>query len=56
MTAAEFSLLAVSVSFVTLVVWVYWPSRRKRLESYGEMPLDKKQSPPGAGNRKEDRA
>ncbi len=40
MTGAEFSLLAVTVSFLALVCWVYWPSQRNRLESYGSMPLD----------------
>jgi cbb3-type cytochrome oxidase subunit 3 len=40
MTAIEFSLLAVTVSFTGLVVWVYWPSRRTEIESYGSIPLD----------------
>ncbi|MEQ8861029.1 MAG: cbb3-type cytochrome c oxidase subunit 3 [Pseudomonadales bacterium] len=40
MSAAEFSLLAVTVSFLGLVVWVYWPGRRGRLESYGRMPME----------------
>lgn len=38
MSGAEISLLAVTVGFVGLVVWVYWPSRRNRLESYGDIP------------------
>jgi len=38
--AALISLLAVTVGFVSLVVWVYWPSRRGRLESYGRIPLE----------------
>ena len=40
MTAAEFSLLAVSFGFVALVLWVYAPRRRKRLESYAAIPLE----------------
>lgn len=40
MTAAEFSVLAVTIGFIALVVWVYSPGRRKRLESYGSMPLE----------------
>jgi cbb3-type cytochrome oxidase subunit 3 len=40
MTPTEFSLLAVTVSFTGLVLWVYWPGRRERLESYGAIPLD----------------
>jgi len=52
MTAAEFSLLAVSVSFIGLVLWVYWPSRRAQLNSYGAMPLEDEQTDEG---RTEDR-
>jgi len=40
MTAAEFSLVAVTIAFIGLVLWVYSPSRRGRIESYGSMPLD----------------
>lgn len=40
MTATLFSLLAVTVAFAALVLWVYWPSRRARLESLGQIPLD----------------
>jgi cbb3-type cytochrome oxidase subunit 3 len=40
MSAAEFSLIAVTVSFLGLVAWVYWPSHRSRLEAHGAMPLD----------------
>jgi len=40
MSATEFSLLAVTISFTSLVLWVYWPGRRERLESYGAIPLD----------------
>lgn len=40
MSPTEFSLIAVTVSFFGLLVWVYSPRRRERLESYGAMPLD----------------
>lgn len=40
MSATEFSLLAVTLGFLALLVWVYSPSRKNRLESYGGMPLD----------------
>ena len=26
--------------FALLVAWVYWPSRRNKLEALGEIPLD----------------
>ena len=26
--------------FLGIVVWVMWPKRKKRLESYGRIPLD----------------
>lgn len=25
--------------FLGIVAWVYWPSQKKRLESYGRIPL-----------------
>ncbi|MAT84777.1 MAG: hypothetical protein CMD39_10870 [Gammaproteobacteria bacterium] len=40
MSPTEFSLVAVTVSFFGLLVWVYSPRRRERLESYGAMPLE----------------
>jgi len=40
MSATLFSLLAVTVGFIALVAWVYWPSRRARLESLGQIPLE----------------
>ncbi len=40
MTATLFSLIAVTVGFLALVAWVYWPSRRSRLEAFGRIPLD----------------
>jgi cbb3-type cytochrome oxidase subunit 3 len=39
-TPIEFSLVAVTVSFTGMVIWVYWPSRKAELESHGAMPLD----------------
>ena len=39
MTATLLSLIAVTVGFTALVAWVYWPSRRSRLESLGQIPL-----------------
>jgi cbb3-type cytochrome oxidase subunit 3 len=44
MTATLFSLIAVTVGFVALVAWVYWPSRRSKLESLGQIPLDAESS------------
>jgi cbb3-type cytochrome oxidase subunit 3 len=41
MTATLFSLIAVTVGFVA---WVYWPSRRSKLESLGQIPLDAESS------------
>jgi cbb3-type cytochrome oxidase subunit 3 len=40
MNATIISLLAVTFSFAGLVLWVYWPSRKKELESLGRIPLD----------------
>jgi cbb3-type cytochrome oxidase subunit 3 len=40
MNATIFSLLAVTFGFAGLVLWVYWPSRKKELESLGRIPLD----------------
>ena len=40
MSPTEFYLIAVTVSFFGLLVWVYSPRRRDRLESYGAMPLE----------------
>ena len=40
MSGAEISLIAVTAGFILLLVWVYAPSRKRRLESYGAMPLD----------------
>ena len=47
MTWAEISQIAASLwvvwlmaLFIGMVVWVFWPSRKRRLESYGNIPLD----------------
>jgi cbb3-type cytochrome oxidase subunit 3 len=48
MSPPEISLLAVTIAFTGLVIWVYWPSHRQRLESFGSMPLDDDDSPEGS--------
>ncbi len=40
MSATIFSLVAVTIGFGLLVAWVYWPSRRQKLEELGRIPLD----------------
>jgi cbb3-type cytochrome oxidase subunit 3 len=40
MTATLFSLIAVTIGFTALLAWVYWPSRRNRLEALGQIPLE----------------
>lgn len=55
MSGAEFSLLAVTFSFAALVIWVYSPGRRKRLESYGAIPLgDDHSTGSSTSNREQD--
>ena len=34
------ALLIVVLGFTLLVAWVYWPSNRERLESYGSEIID----------------
>jgi cbb3-type cytochrome oxidase subunit 3 len=34
------SLLAFTVGFLGLVIWAYSPSRKRRLQKYGSIPLD----------------
>jgi cbb3-type cytochrome oxidase subunit 3 len=46
MIAGIISLLAVTVGFAALVLWVYWPGRRDRLESLGRIPLDGQEDRP----------
>lgn len=40
MSATLISLLAVTIGFGGLVLWVYWPSHKEELESLGSMPLE----------------
>lgn len=40
MNATMFSLLAVTVGFTALVLWVYWPSHKSRLEELGRIPFE----------------
>ena len=40
MTWKIFSLLTVTVAFLGLVVWVYLPRNKERLNSYGSIPLE----------------
>lgn len=44
MSGAEISLIAVTAGFILLLAYVYSPSRKRRLESYGAMPLEKRAS------------
>ena len=48
----SFWLLWLVLLFLGIVAWVYWPSRKKRLESYGRIPFqddDDHDEPPGRG-------
>ena len=38
--ATLFSLISVTIGFTALLLWVYWPSRRERLEALAEIPFD----------------
>ena len=40
MTATIISLLAVTIGFTGLVVWVYWPSHKEDIESHGRIVFD----------------
>jgi cbb3-type cytochrome oxidase subunit 3 len=40
MTAILFSLVAVTIGFTALVLWVYWPSRKAHFERLAAMALD----------------
>jgi hypothetical protein len=40
MTSTLFSLLTITLGFSALILWVFWPSRRKHLESLGQIPLE----------------
>ncbi len=39
MTATIISLLAVTLAFSGLLLWVFWPSRRQHLEDQGRIPF-----------------
>ena len=39
MTGSILSLLAVTIAFCALVAWVFWPSRRKEIETHGQIPF-----------------
>ncbi|MCB1686519.1 MAG: cbb3-type cytochrome c oxidase subunit 3 [Pseudomonadales bacterium] len=54
MSATLFSLLAVTIGFSALVVWVYWPSNRQKLESYGSIPLDLEEAQDGGTSAGQD--
>ena len=40
MTPTLLSLLAITFAFSTLILWVFWPSRREHLEALGQIPLE----------------
>ena len=40
MTFGAFATLLVAIAFLWLLVRVFSPSRRKRYQSYGQIPLD----------------
>lgn len=39
MTPGIVSLLAMTIGFSALVVWVYWPSRKADVERHGRIPF-----------------
>lgn len=39
MSPTEISLLGLTVSFLSLIAWVYWPSRRHDIEAHALIPL-----------------
>jgi cbb3-type cytochrome oxidase subunit 3 len=39
MTATIISLLSVTLAFAGLLVWVFWPGQKQRLETFGEIPF-----------------
>jgi cbb3-type cytochrome oxidase subunit 3 len=49
-----FALLLVVVCFAWLVLWVFWPSNRARLEAHGSIALD--DEAPKAARADQDRA
>lgn len=36
-----------AILFVGIVVWAFWPSRRRRLEEHGRIPLRDEDKPAG---------
>lgn len=40
MSGTLISLLAVTIGFGGLLLWVYWPGNKEELESLGSMPLE----------------
>jgi len=46
MNPGMLSLLAVTLGFAALVLWVYWPSHKARMERYGNIPLADELEPP----------
>jgi cbb3-type cytochrome oxidase subunit 3 len=48
MSPAIVSLLAVTFGFTALVVWVYWPSRKSRVEAFGSIPLAEDSTAPAS--------
>ncbi|MDH3643670.1 MAG: cbb3-type cytochrome c oxidase subunit 3 [Gammaproteobacteria bacterium] len=42
MTATIISLLAVTLAFGGLLIWVFWPGNRQRFEDYGRIPFGEK--------------
>ncbi len=40
MSMNTLSLIAVVCGFSALVLWVYWPSNKERLEARGRLPLE----------------
>lgn len=48
MSPAIISLLAVTLGFTALVLWVYWPSHKARLERLGHIPLTDEPTAPAS--------
>ena len=46
MTPTLFSLLVITLGFTSLLLWVFWPSRREHLESLGQIPLQNSEEAP----------
>jgi cbb3-type cytochrome oxidase subunit 3 len=48
MTATVISLLAVTISFAGLLLWVFWPGHRDRFEAHGTIPFADDDAQPDA--------